>query len=409
MKNDLNKEQKLTHDSILDWFKSTKNYKLKKFLTVGGYAGTGKTFLISEIRKTLESYKKNLKVAFCTYTGKASLVLKEKLILNKSINKQDYIGTIHGLIYNPIQSIDPLTGKKVIIKWTKKNYLDYDLIIVDEASMVNKKLYNDLLSYNKKIIFFGDHGQLPPVDESNFNLMASPTFELTEILRQSYDNPIIKLSFIARTSGQIPFGIFNENVFKLNWNQPQCQTLYNSIDIDDNTIILCGFNKTRNLLNSNIRKKLNFDREEPFPSDRLICLKNNQGKNIVNGQQGTLLFLNYINSEVYQADILLDLDSSVYSGLIYKKCFGSENNNLDFDYITDVKKKLRKNKKYADEPIDLFDFGYAISVHKSQGSEWDRVILFEERNIYWNDEYYARWLYTAITRSKQKLFIISKD
>ena len=130
---DLSPDQLKAKQTILDWINSTRR---SSYLTLGGYAGTGKTSLISEVRKSLP---KNWKVAFCAYTGKASGVMKDKLLASAAITSLDYVGTIHGLCYRV--RTDEETGLNV---FERVSWIDYNLIIVDEASMVNEELFHDL-------------------------------------------------------------------------------------------------------------------------------------------------------------------------------------------------------------------------------------------------------------------------
>lgn len=203
---DLSGDQKVALDNLLLWFGGQD----KKYITLGGYAGTGKTTLIGILRQEFFDQNKKLKVAFCTFTGKASRVLRTKLVEAKALYPSDFVGTIHSLIYSPVE--DEKTHE--ITGWKKKENIEADLIMVDEASMVDFFIWQDLLLYKIPIIAVGDHGQLPPIRE-NFNLMASPDLKLQEIHRQARENPIIKLSILARETGRIPAGIFGKNIKKI--------------------------------------------------------------------------------------------------------------------------------------------------------------------------------------------------
>lgn len=166
----LTKEQQNAHDSIIDWFKSD----MSPYISVGGLAGTGKTTLIGFITKTLQNEDLVRTIAYVAYTGKASTVLKSKI---KDRGWNDYVGTIHSLIYIPIKDKD--TGE--IKYWGKRDEIDADLIVLDEASMVDKDIWKDLLSYDIPILVVGDHGQLPPIGENNFSLMKNPDIKLETI------------------------------------------------------------------------------------------------------------------------------------------------------------------------------------------------------------------------------------
>ena len=188
-------------------------------------------------------------------------------------------------------------------------------------------------------------------------------------------------------------------VFKLSWNNPKCQHIWNNIDYSNNDLqVLCGFNTTRVKLNNVIRTKLNYTQKAPYPNEKIICLANNYFTNIMNGQIGKVIWLIPID-EGYR--ITLDIDGDIYECDVSNRCFGEVNYKL---YNSNKKKK---EYNFENKNLSFFDYGYTISVHKSQGSEWDKVIMFEQRSRHWDDVYYTKWLYTGITRSREKLFIIS--
>ena len=415
----LTEEQEIIHNHLIDWFQvgfrgrpsglrwqgvpisQADPVKLK---TVGGYAGTGKTFLVTTLRKSLNEIDKNLSIAFCSFTGKAASVLRAKLEDIGYLLNQDYVGTIHGLIYRPKMGIDTRTGKQIIIGWARKEYLTYDLIIVDEASMVSIPIWRDLREYGCPIIAVGDHGQLPPIGEEP-SVISKPDFILKNIHRQALDSPIIRLSATIRKTGKIPIGVFDENVFKLKWSEPKCQDLFKSIDHDENVIVLCATNRLRVSLNKEIGDRQKFIQSEPYPGERIICLKNNHDTKVMNGQLGTLLWLVPHSKHIYNVTIQMDSMSDLYHTLIHDCCFGEEKYDGAYEAVT-YKRTSHILKQTKFSKVDLFDFGYAISVHRSQGSEWNKVVLFEENVSWWDFDFYRRWLYTAITRAKEKLFVI---
>ena len=151
----LTNEQQIAHDRVLDWYRSSLSPHAPIF-TLGGYAGTGKTYTISQISKTIKEH--GLKIAFLTFTGKASTVLNKKI--QDILTEDDYCGTIHGLLYH----LEGKNEKTKELYFEKKDKdLEYDIIILDEASMVNQKILDDLKSFHIPILAVGDHGQLPPV------------------------------------------------------------------------------------------------------------------------------------------------------------------------------------------------------------------------------------------------------
>jgi len=423
---ELTEEQRIIHDEVLEWYRTW----YKSVIKIVGYAGTGKTTLMTEIAANIRfnhdlGKKGAHKIAFCAFSGKAAHVLDTKLQKNYSVMDYDYVGTIHGLLYTPYYVRKK--GKKVLAGWTKKQELDVDLIIVDEGSMVSKELWEDLLYYDIPIIVCGDHGQLPPVGPK-FDLLLDADFQLKEIHRQALGNPIIQLTIDIRRRGCITPGFYHfldENnspqkddngkiipppVFKLDWSNQQCKNIYENIkwyDEGKNIIQLCGFNKTRVTLNNTVREKLDFKLDTPYPGERVMCLKNNHDSGIKNGQLGSLVWVYLAGKDLY--DLTMKMDGYIdvlHSSLAIRSSFGKDNYNdeMEIDFKKTFAKKL---KEYDQRDIDMFDFGYACTVHKSQGSEWDKVILFEQRNQYQTDQDYARWLYTAATRAKEKLFIIS--
>lgn len=381
--------QKKVLNEVLEWCKRDKSQS-QLFITVGGYAGTGKTTLIAVIRKRMAKLRKDLKVGFVSYTGKAARVLRNKLKEGKVLLPDDSVGTIHSLIYSPV-----VNEQEEIIGWKQKEKIDRDLIIIDEASMVDEMIWLHLLSYKVPIIVVGDHGQLPPISGS-FHLIAQPELELIEIHRQAQGNPIIALSIQARQNGYIRPGTYGTSVRKFSKDDSDAQETISELlaNYSADTLILCGYNRTRKKLNLHIRNTLGFSSPLPQIGDRVICLRNNHEKHVFNGMTGTILKINDDSSLWYKAEIQMDGEEEIYKGLISRDQFMSDS-ALNF---TDKRSRIMGG--------DLFDFGYALTVHKAQGSQAKRVILFEERFSKMDDEQWRRWLYTAVTRAEEELFII---
>ena len=413
----LSKDQIAAKKTILDWIHSSKR---SSYLTLGGYAGTGKSTLIAEVRKSLPD---NWRVAFCAFTGKATGVMKEKLLKVDALNGNDIISTIHSLCYSVRE--DPETKQKV---FHRRPYLDYNLIIVDEASMVNKDLFNDLRYYRIPLLFVGDHGQLPPISTDDFNLMSNPVIKLEEVHRFGEDSALLDLSIMARQGEDIPFKRFDEHVVKTNENDPIVNDfIMNNLGDFSNGICLCATNNTRVDVNQLIR--LNYgiisDIEDKIPrlNDRVVCLRNNHSlaEPIYNGMLGTIRGLSTVKQieDAYSLCAEMD-DGFIYNGLANREPFGQMKYKEDGkEFITvrelmQMKSKLtvferKKLRKMGSKKLyfDSFDFGYCLTVHKSQGSEWGNVMLFEEACGAWDDDYKRKWMYTAITRSNNNLLIIA--
>jgi len=384
----LSTDQQTVLDQVMAWIDAP----VGDYLTIGGYAGTGKTTLTAFIRQEIFNKSPLLKIAFCSYTGKAARNLEEKLKENKAIFSGDSVSTIHSLIYTAI------TNKQGnITGWKRRDFMDADLIIVDEASMVDPFVLNDLLSYEVPIVAVGDHGQLPPIG-TNYSLMQSPHLTLTQIHRQEEDSPIIDLSILARTSGEIPVQKFGSGVIKISRNDPDSREILNEAleSFNEETLIICGYNATRLRLNKELRGRKDRYGDVPEAGDRVVALKNNHYSGIHNGAVGTIAKILEEDKTGNWLLVKIDIDGQdkPYQGYIYKPQFNQ-------------KETIIGNLKDPDgHQGDLFDFGYALTVHKAQGSQADSVILFEERFPKSSDEEWRRWLYTAVTRAKQNLLIV---
>jgi len=372
--------------TLLAW---TFDEKRKQYITVGGYAGTGKTTLASQLRIELHKMMPNLKISFCAYTGKATRVLQNSLSKSKAIFPSDTISTIHGMIYSPI-----LDDRENIVGWKRKNELKTGLIILDEASMVDANIWNDILNYNVPIIAIGDHGQLPPINGS-FNLMQEPELRLEQIHRQSENNPLIQMSMLARQEGRIPIARYGDHAIKYDRHADDSQTILGDLlsSYNDETLILCGYNTTRIKINKHIRNERGYESDKPGYNDRVICLRNNHTQQIYNGMLGKIKEIK-VYEKYYQVSIEFTDEEMIYDGKILADQF----HNLIPNNFSE--------KRIIGKEFDLFDFGYALTVHKAQGSQAKRVILIEERFKQMDDDMWRRWLYTAVTRASEEIFIL---
>ena len=348
---------------IKKWF--TGSHRKIPFI-LAGLAGTGKTTIIKHITNDLEI--KDYQIKYCAFTGKAALVMKSKGM---------WATTIHSLIY------EPRTDDMKRVTFVRKPNLgtDVKLIICDEASMIGKTIQADLESYGIPILYVGDHGQLPPVGDDITNLMLTPNFRLETIHRQALDNPIIWIANQARLGKYIEHGKYGSTVFK---------TTPEKIGIDSLKVadqIICGKNISRKNINSQMREYYGFESKYPEVNDKLICLKNNSQNGLVNGMTGKC-----VSFEV--------------KGNLYRLNFESDEQETFSDLMIDHHIFNGTKADKYNKMIDQFDFGYCITCHKSQGSQYDKVVVYEERLGYDKDSH-NRWLYTAITRAAEKLIIIS--
>lgn len=394
----LNEGQQAAHDRIIQFCReSWQNWASResrhKLLTFGGYAGAGKTSTIGEVARTIKEGEEQRGIAFCTYAAKASLVLKSKLgpFLDENI---DYCGTIHGLIYNLIgQETCKRTGKITpIYELREDGGARYDLIVLDEASMVGRKVFSDLARQGIPILAVGDHAQLPPVDPKAtepFNLMSSPQIRLERVMRQAQGHPIVKMSMHVRRTGAIPYGEFGTGVYKTFDGSHINRHKFS----DPESMALCATNRTRCRINAHARG--GFD-HPPEPGERVVCLYNNWESYVLNGMIGTVLECRDAAAEnpytgqpmdVYR--MKMDMGDFVYEGLVSRTQFGKERNESKVP------------------GVDLFDYASCLSVWRAQGSEWDHVTFYDE-NAWWLDEDQKRRMrYTAVTRAKKTLRVIS--
>lgn len=391
----LSPEQKNVLQAILQWL----NDGELQTLTLGGYAGTGKTTILAALRYILAKKRPDWRVAFAAYTGKATQVLAEKLKRIPLDLSADNISTLHSLLYSPIaDDSDQIAG------WRRRTEIPYSLLVIDEASMVTKEIWQDIQHLGIPVLAVGDHGQLPPIGES-LNLMANPDIVLTEIHRQAAESPIIQIATLARETGKIPVGNFGLGVKKYNMQDSDAGLLLDELaqQYQPNMLFLVGQNRTRLGLNQTIRTAQARQSAEPEPGDIVICLRNNWQKGIYNGMVGQLQGLastaerNESHQPVtYQAEILALDGKPLYSGLISAEQFQAETT-------------LQWGKKERAEKGELFDFGYALTVHKAQGSQAKKVVVIEERNQHMSDEDWKRWLYTAVTRAEEELILFGTE
>ena len=370
-------------------------------ITLGGYAGTGKTTLLGAwAREVTQDYN----VAFCTFTGKASTVLAKSLEAAGVAVHHFYVGTIHRMMYRP-----QTDSSGNIIGWFKKPVLDYDLIVVDEASMVPTKLRDDLMAYGIPMLAVGDHGQLPPVGE-DAGLMRRPDLRLEKVHRQAMDNPIVALSVHVRRGGDIrPFiraredvrlvlgeGIGDLKALMADWYQKPS-------DADD-TMALCYSNRGRVGLNAMIRKQLGFG-GPPRVEDRVICVKNAYFDDflVANGYRGYLGRVQKYGEDHWMGQVVFPGENvAIENARMNRHQFDRPKTFRDKEAITG-------GPYYSWGQVGLlFDFGYALTVHKAQGSQARRVLVTVERpDPDPEDDDYIRWLYTAVTRSAEELVLVT--
>lgn len=376
------------------------------YTTIAGYAGTGKSTLVSVIISSLGLYPEE--VAYISFTGKAALVLSNKGCPNAT--------TAHKLLYKSVLMPD---GQ---YRHVPKEELDqdYKLIVVDEVSMLPQEIWDLLLSHHVYIIALGDPGQLPPISGTN-EILANPHIFLDEIMRQALDSEIISLTLDIREGKPLkPFK--GKDVIII----PKSELNTGMMEWADQ--ILCATNDERKNKNMIMRKLRGFESEEPQEGDKLFCLKNywnflalsKNSPPLVNGSIGVVKNLNTDYFQVPTNFIQLPDNPSNRIEFI-EGDFVTEDGAIFTDLKIDKKMiltgekcvqgpalyRMLKNKKTQDLIPMEFDYGYAITTHRAQGSQWDKVLVIEE-NFPFKAEEHKRWLYTACTRAAEKLVLVQK-
>ena len=404
----LSPQQSKAIAAVADWFHTGNS---KPFFYLAGYAGTGKTTLARHFAEGVEG-----DVLFAAYTGKAALQLRKAGAEGAS--------TIHSLVYKlvkpDIAQIREIEAKLKNIFPGDEQYQELaqslhklrephftinrdseissaSLVILDECSMIDEEMANDLLSFEVPILVLGDPGQLPPIKGQGY-FTQTPDVMLTKIHRQAKDNPIIALSLHVREHGNVPFG-FSKTAGAF----PQSKLLPSSLK--GASQIICGKNATRRFRNLQLRKLLGFGLSGgvyPETGDKVIALKNVREAGVFNGLLG----------EVTAADPTPEnfrLNLSIHT---------EEGKDLEdikvltgaFDeYLPNVSNPMDKIPTHIIRNSYQFDYGYAITCHKAQGSQFDRVLVIDDGMFAWGPKYAEQrkqWLYTAVTRAVESVAVI---
>lgn len=353
-------------DALTAIEKWRKDKKSPQVFRLFGYAGTGKTTLAKEAAANVKGH-----VCYAAFTGKAASVMEKKGCGGAS--------TIHRLIYK----VDDERAETPSFSLNPESIVGVsDLVILDECSMVDQALGEDLKSFGKKILVLGDPAQLPPVKGESYFINNNPDFMLTEVHRQALDNPIIAMSMKVREGKTLSPGTYGES-----------KIISQSMVSDEQVLaadqVIVGRNNSRISYNLHIRRLLGRSASIPEVGDKLICLRNNYDSAVLNGTM-------WKAEEVFYAQY----------GMVRMKI-----NRFDDEQLPKpVKVRVHQDffiggheKLLWDElkKMHHFTYGYAITCHKSQGSQWDNILVFDESKVF--KEHAQKWLYTAITRAAEKL------
>ena len=333
-----------------------------------GYAGTGKTTLARHIADAVDG-----RVLFAAFTGKAAQVMRSKGCTNAS--------TIHSLIYRPRDAGEETPSFEL---WDEAPASKAKLIIIDECSMVDSDLGRDLLSFDIPLLVLGDPAQLPPIQGGGFFTDCEPDTMLTEVHRQAQDDPIVRLSMEVREGRSIEPGRYGET------------EVVSKADLDPQRVldadqVLVGRNATRRAYNTRMRERRGAIGMFPGSGDKLVCLRNNRKKGLFNGGLWSVVEASPNRQEILKMRIRPE-DMAAFKPIrvsVRPECFTGEIEGLDWS--------LRKR-------YDEFDYGYVLTVHKAQGSQWDDVVLFDKSFAFQDSR--SRWLYTGITRAAKRLTVV---
>jgi len=332
-----------------------------------GYAGTGKTTLAKEIADMVGG-----KIIYGAFTGKAASVLRKKGCKDAR--------TIHSMIYT-LKLVDE--GDPVFVLNADSDVKSASLVVIDECSMVDEFIGNDLLSFGTKILVLGDPAQLPPVKGAGFFTSQEPNILLTEVHRQATENPIIALSMKIRNGERIEVGSYGDS------KVIRRKDLIPEIVMQADQVIV-GRNITRESYNARMRTLLGRLSTAPVQGDKLICLRNDRKAGFFNGTTWEA-----VKVKRHKGKYNLRIDSLDESGIKGKKARVLtgffDGSSAEYDW---------KAKKNTQE----FTYGYAITCHKSQGSQWNNVTVFDESAYFRESE--RSWLYTAVTRSAERLTLV---
>lgn len=337
---------------------------------LAGVAGSGKSTLANHIASHCKG-----KVAFAAFTGKAARVMRRKGCEGAT--------TIHALIYNT--QVDNETGEVTITRRLASELEHLSLIVIDECSMVDKEMGEDLLSFGIPVLVLGDPEQLPPVSGGGFFTGQQPAYMLTEVHRQAADSPIIRLATEIR-EGRFQPRPFHEKGLVVTDRRSLQPGLVTSADM-----VIVGKNDTRQKYNKRLREI--GKRTSPYPGrgEPVLCLRNDRSVGAFNGDLFTV-----VRAQVNEGTVSLRVaDAESDRAPIKIKVL------KDFFEDDVAASKLPFKELYGTQQ---FTFGYAITCHKAQGSQWPNVCVFDESRTFREDA--RRWLYTAVTRAADHLTLV---
>ncbi len=396
----LNRQQQAVHDAAIRNLRTGH----KQVFEYSGQAGSGKSYTLRQI--CIDSGIPESRILPMAYTGAAAAVLRKKGF--------PYATTLHAGLYTPEDFPNPefLRIKEknrmnhqfgvpnvppTIVKFVPKKVLpNIDLIVIDEGFMCPEYMKSVIESFGIPVIVTGDMRQLPPVKSTPAYLVGDNIPELTELMRQEGDSPIIYIAQRILAGLPIHTGNYGNRVLVIEEDE-LVPDMFRYSDM-----ILAGTNATRDKWNTLIRKDIwGFDSDLPMFGERMICRRNNHSIEmdsieLANGLLGYSLSspdVSGFDGKTFLMDFLPDIGSRPFKNLI-----------CDYEYFS-LPSHLRNDYHGKYNTGERFEFAYCITTHLSQGGEANRGIYFDER-LGMGEEYQKRLAYTGVTRFREFLIIV---
>lgn len=402
---DWSPDQEMALKRIDEWIRERTSPRF----SLGGYAGTGKTTLARHIAENHGG-----DVRFAAFTGKAASVLRSKGCMGATtIHKLIYqpkgdtgaaeLNEIYKLIDDEEDSDDPDQSK--IRAWRRdvdrlkreqsamfeKKHSDEseikgaDLVIIDESSMVDRRMGSDLESYGVPVLYLGDPGQLPPVRGKAHLGPDEYDFVLEQIHRQAAESPIIWLASQIRNGESVKFGSHGDGLVTIQSKKEWDMELVCAADQ-----VLTGSNASRFAITRQMRKFMKYGQVFPLKGDKLICRKNDHELGILNGVGCKALD----DCVISRPNLILPVE---YDGKVI------DDKMCDLGYFEEH--YSGRTVPVSNKPGDVMhlDYGYCITGHKSQGSQWNHVVIADDKMRIQDRAQRRKWLYTVVTRAEERL------